>query len=455
MLSDHERFMRRQGKKVVVWLLFLCASFALVNGLTTNAQQLSESSSTKPGADVAADLHRQTFDIVWQTVKDKHFDPNFGGVNWDHVREEYLPRLAAIKSEPELYSLLQQMLGELNESHFAIIPPDAILDDESRQSLGDIGIDVRPVDGKMTITAVRAGSTGAAAGLKPGFVLVRVGQTPVDQILEKVRSAHRPASVKPLYEVRNVLSRVNGDPGSSVEISYIDEAGANQDVTVKRELIRDELSQPIGYFPPQFVQFESKRLAGGIGYIRFNVFVPSLMVRIREAIRSMADAPGIIFDLRGNPGGVGQMASGIAGLLTDKSASLGTMQMRSGFQKFAVFPQSSPYLGPVVLLIDQLSASTSEVMAAGLQSMGRAVIVGESSAGAALPSIIQRLPTGALFQYAIADFKTPSGKLIEGAGVRPDVEVPLTRSSLLSGHDAQLEAAVSQVLKIAASRKVA
>ena len=62
--------------------------------------------------------------------------------------------------------------------------------------------------------------------------------------------------------------------------------------------------------------------------------------------------------------------------------------------------------------------------------------------GAALPSVFGKLPTGALFQYAIADFKTPKGVLIEGVGVKPDIEVKLTRRALLEGGDPQLDAAV-------------
>ena len=62
--------------------------------------------------------------------------------------------------------------------------------------------------------------------------------------------------------------------------------------------------------------------------------------------------------------------------------------------------------------------------------------------GAALPSVFGKLPTGALFQYAIADFKTPKGVLIEGLGVKPDIEVKLTRRALLEGRDPQLDAAV-------------
>jgi len=118
------------------------------------------------------------------------------------------------------------------------------------------------------------------------------------------------------------------------------------------------------------------------------------------------------------------------------------MELRSGEQRFLVNPMPDAYEGPVVILTDEASASTSEVMAGGLQECGRAIIVGQTTAGAVLPSFIEKLPNGAALQFAIADFKTPKGVLLEGVGVKPDYEVPLTREGLLAGHDAPMEKAI-------------
>jgi carboxyl-terminal processing protease len=146
------------------------------------------------------------------------------------------------------------------------------------------------------------------------------------------------------------------------------------------------------------------------------------------------------------------MSCGLAGMLESNETSLGTMRMRAGFQNFAVFPQSGAYLGPVAVIIDEMSASTSEVFASGMQALGRATVVGKRSAGAALPSFFEKLPTGAVFQYAIGDFKTPKGMLIEGRGVAPDIEVELSREALLNGTDAQLDAAIKAIDKMKASQ---
>ncbi|HEX8636479.1 MAG TPA: S41 family peptidase, partial [Pyrinomonadaceae bacterium] len=85
--------------------------------------------------------------------------------------------------------------------------------------------------------------------------------------------------------------------------------------------------------------------------------------------------------------------------------------------------------------------------AAGLQETGLARIVGERTAGAVLPSVFTVLPTGAIFQYVVSDYKSPKNILIEKRGVAPDIEIKQTRDALLAGRDLPLEEAVRQILR--------
>lgn len=399
-----------------------------------------------PAAGRAGDLRQQTFEMVWRTVKDKHFDPNFGGVDWDRVRERYQPRVDAVKSDAELYTLLQQMLMELGQSHFNIIPPEqANSPDEAEPARGGIGIDLRMIGAEAVITRVEPGSAGERAGLKAGYVIRRIDGEPVEKFFGRVdRSGNRDA-FKRLMKARLLLSRIGGPPETPVVLSCLDGNDSLSEFEARREPMRGELSQPLGNFPPQYTEFVHSRMPGNLGYIRFNVFTVPVMEKVRQAIRELSDCRGLVFDLRGNPGGVGGIAAGIAGLLSASEGSLGSMKMRANQFRFAFFPQPVSFRGPVAVLIDGGSASTSEIFAGGLQELGRARIIGETSLGAALPSIFQKLPTGALFQFAIADFRTPRGVLIEGRGVVPDTEVRWDRKSLLSGRDAQLEEAVRQL----------
>jgi carboxyl-terminal processing protease len=121
------------------------------------------------------------------------------------------------------------------------------------------------------------------------------------------------------------------------------------------------------------------------------------------------------------------------------------MKTRDTEVKFVVSPRAETFKGPVAILIDGLSASTSEILAGGLQGLGRARVFGSQSAGAALPSAIEKLPNGDGFQYAFANYVSEGGGVLEGSGVTPDVELTPTRAQLLEGKDPVLEAAVEWI----------
>ncbi len=440
--------------KRIILITFLCVMTLTAVAQNRPAGQ-SSASTISPADDVAAgksadELRRASFEKVWLTVNEKHFDPKFGGVDWNKVRERYAPRLSEVKTDGELYRLLQQMLDELKQSHFRIIPPEAKLNESNNNSIaGGIGVDFQIIEGRAVITRVDPDSPAARAGLRPGFLITQIDDKSTEQvggqIRERMAMRKESTAMADFTIVRTLHSYIKGKPGTDVGLKYLDEHDQARAVTVKRERLGGELSQPFGNFPAQYTEFEIKRLAGGVGYIRFNIWVTNQMQKLRTAVKEMHNAPGLIIDLRGNPGGFGGMASGLAGLLETRHVSLGTMHLRTSQLKFGAIPQPNAYTGPVAILIDFGSASTSEVFAAGMQENERATVVGERSIGAALPSYFEKLPTGALFQYAIADFKTPKGVLIEGRGVIPDVEIKQARSALLDGRDAPLEAAIEQL----------
>src|SRR6185369_9288987 len=155
----------------------------------------------------------------------------------------------------------------------------------------------------------------------------------------------------------------------------------------------------------------------------------------------------LIIDLRGNPGGQGAMAIPVAAQLAPAPITLGTLQFRDFNQHLIARPEmgSVPFAGPVAILTDEGTASTSEMLAAGLQEAKRAVVVGDVTLGAVLPSVIESLPGGAVMQYVVADFKTPKGVLLEGRGVQPDRRVMETRAGLEGGRDPVLETAMVAV----------
>src|SRR5258708_13366949 len=104
----------------------LSLSLTLMLTLTSlRAQQSAPMTSAVPtaNAEAAAELRQRTFEVVWKTINDKHFDPNFNGVDWKGVHTRYAPLVAAVKDDNELYLVLTKMLCRLKESHFSILPP--------------------------------------------------------------------------------------------------------------------------------------------------------------------------------------------------------------------------------------------------------------------------------------------------------------------------------------------
>jgi C-terminal processing protease CtpA/Prc len=121
----------------------------------------------------------ENFEVVWQTVNDRYFDPSFGGLDWDEVHDRYRPLLAAAESDEEFYRTIHEMLFELNVSHLAVFPTDELAPGSAE---GSIGIDVRLLGDDIVITSVEPGSPGGEAGLQPGFVIQAIDGVSIEEI---------------------------------------------------------------------------------------------------------------------------------------------------------------------------------------------------------------------------------------------------------------------------------
>ena len=390
---------------------------------------------------VSRETREETFRVVWETVRDRYYDPTFGGLDWDAAGKETRQKAVNAPSDEAFYEALQAMVDRLGQSHFQVLPPFWVGTRHlQRRGGADAGIELAEAGNQMLVWKLRETTH---AGLRPGCALLEADGTALSELREEILAGAKPDRKQERLYREAVESLLKGSAGQSVEVRY--RCGESPVATASLPLrySQRERSESLGHMPSMETEFEVKRLPGSIVSIRFNLFVMSVLPRIRAAIQQAAQdgARGIIFDVRGNPGGIGAMANGIAGFLVNEQASLGVMKMRGAELKFLAFPQDGAFTGPVAVLIDRNSASTSEIFAAGLQELGRGVVVGDRSAGAALPSYIIDLPGGALLQFAAADFVTPKGFRIEGNGVTPDIPVALTAETLLAGEDAPLQAA--------------
>lgn len=394
----------------------------------------------------------ESFQFVWETIRDKHWDLEGTGVDWQAVYEKYKPRVEASESRTETRALLTEMLGELGQSHFRILEEGSskaleALAARFPSGAGQPGFKVALVEDRVFIVKIDENSDSASKGLGIGAEILNLRGEDMGEIVSEMNSAFENTAHKGLYMSRMLNEFFTGSLGSKLALKV--------KVNDKVQKVKVELERPPGRFMPLlnlpsiYYDYQSKVLPNNIGYIYFNIFtLDSKKAFEEDLLGPLKHTDGLIIDMRGNPGGLGLTAVGFAGrLVSERGKRLGQMSNSGGTLNFAIFPQSPVYEKPVAILIDEGSASTSEILAAGLQDLKRARLFGSRSAGAALPSMIEDLPNGDRFQFAIADYISYEGRYLEGVGVIPDETTPHTLDSMARKVDAAREAAVIWIKK--------
>ncbi|MDE2852182.1 MAG: S41 family peptidase [Acidobacteriota bacterium] len=446
-----------------------------------------EAQPTDRPAGPAASLNVETFDFAWRRIADTFWDESMGGVDWQKVADELRPRARDAADNAELRLVLQDMLSRLGQSHFGVLPGRGAVEsplpvDDSEETGGCTraliravagaggsaasdagpGFDVRFIDSTPVVSRVEPGSSADRQGIRMGLEVVRVE----NQNLAALEGCLGLESLDPwvakMVRLRAVEGLLYGDAGDPVGVEFADRAGDQSMFELERTHHPDAVELGFGNLPKMRYLFATDVLetaAGRVLVVRFNVWLLPVIRAVEAALygESAEGAPavdGVLIDLRGNPGGVAGTAVGVAGYLLEERVVLGRMKNRNTELNLVVYPRQissagkkiEGFAGPVAVLIDGGSASTSEIFAAGLQDHGRARLFGAPSAAAALPSVIEGMPNGDLLMHAIADFERPSGERVEGRPVVPESPVSLTREGLLAGRDEPRDAALAWIV---------
>jgi carboxyl-terminal processing protease len=442
----------RRVLAVGAWLCLTASIVAPAAGATTQA------SAGGTGAHVSdSTLHAATFDSAWARIGRSYYDSTMRGLDWQAMRDTLRPRAAAAGSAPELRRVIGRMLESLGESHFVLIPADAaqvLATDDTDGEDGDLGIDVRMVDDELLVSRIDTAAPAWTAGVRTGWRVASIDGDSVIDLIARLRAAlgDRGESFAAIHGARIVESRFIGRAGAAVTVEFSDGEGRPVKVEIVRRVAR---GQPVsfGFLPTIHAGVEQQRVETGdscVGVVRLSAWMPPVAAALDSAIVAHNRCRGIVFDLRGNPGGLAGMVMGVAGHFLNRPDSLGMLRLRETTLHLVANPRRvdaggnpvEPFRGNLAILMDELSASTSEIFAGAMQTLGRAHVFGVRSPGYALPAQITRLPNGDLLMHVVADFTLPDGAHVEGRGVVPDVEVPLSKATLLAGRDVVLDMAV-------------
>jgi C-terminal peptidase prc len=366
-----------------------------------------------------AAVRQQIFTEVWTTIDEHYLDPDFHGVDWGAVRDEFAPRVAAAGTDAAFYEQVGQMVGRLGDNHSRFLPPSAAeRQDEltsGREEQVGIGVIALPLADALLIQHVFPGSPAERAGLRPRDRIVTVDGT--------------------FYAQRSL----QGPEGSTVRLTVARPGEANRDMVIVRRRVE-------GLIGP-----DARVLPGDVGYLGITTLWVSDMDRQVSAalaeITAQRPLQGLIVDLRSNPGGWRSVLTGI--LAHFVQGEVGSFTSRKGDMPLVIEPGATPDLRgtPVVVLIDKTTASYAELIAAVLQHEAGAVVVGAPSAGNTETIYSYELTGGARLWVAQEGFRLRDGTVIEGAGVQPDISVLEDWTRFSEPEDPGINLAVSLITR--------
>jgi carboxyl-terminal processing protease len=447
--------MRKQVLRVALCVTSLVAA---LDAKSVHAQAARPDAASTPMATPAA-LPIADLDTAWSAISRTYFDTVLVHGTWGAFRDSLRTSLGASPDLDAVRSAIRALIAYPGQSHFALIPANAVPLPSSPSTggaPGTTGVDVRMIGDTLVVWRVQPGSVGALAGVGAGQIITHIDTIAVSDLRDRLGRAFPAGSREAQQMIAQVaMSRLGRSTGDTTTLTLVGADGTPRRAVLVHTPLAGTLTR-YGNLPPLIVRTSRDSVpvtsASGpvtVPVIHFSAWFPTISTELDRHLFAVRGAPAVILDLRGNPGGAVGMIAGVAGHFSDTTWNLGTMYGRGSRLTLRANPRLVDATGtrqpvisaPLAILIDAFTASSSEFFAAGMQALGRAQVFGEPSAGQALPAAMLRLPSGDVLMHPIADHEDAGGRRVEGTGVVPDVITPLTRSELLAGRDVALDAA--------------
>ncbi len=319
----------------------------------------------------------------------------FGDV-FERVRAEYVEE---VTDEELIESALQGMLtsldphsGYLNSDHFRDMQV------QTKGEFGGLGIEVTMEEGLVKVVSPIDGTPAFRAGIQPGDFITHLDGEPVMGLT-----------------LNDAVDQMRGPVGSAIDIRVRRDGTEPFDVSITRDVIR--------------IDSVRHSLHGDIGYVRVTSFNEHTFPELEESMAALKEEAGdalagVVLDLRNNPGGLLDQAVAVSDAFLDKGEIVSTRSRRAGeTQRFNARKGDLAEGLPMVVLVNEGSASASEIVAGALQDHRRAIVLGTQSFGKGSVQTIIPLPGHGAMRLTTARYYTPSGRSIQAHGIEPDILV--------------------------------
>lgn len=348
---------------------------------------------------VAPVLEEPTTVIRYETNRNAS-EPEGAAILWEAIESVTKNYFYPVETEALIEGAVRGMIENIDDPHVRFYDPkdlDEFLT-ETRGSYGGIGVRIIEANGSIVVFEVFTGSPAERSGLSPG-----------DRLLEADGYELTGQGINYAVEL------LRGPSDTTVDI-LIHRPGADEPINLN-----------VGRAEIQVSTVFSEMLEEDLGYIRISSFDGNTASEFGEQFRDMEQRGlinGLVLDLRNNPGGLVDQAVGIGEILVPEGEIV-RLVGREGEVKATYYSSAAARPYPIVVLINEESASASELLAGAMQDRGAALLVGKTTYGKASVQQLERLSGGNAILLTVAKYFTPSGHNIDKHGIKPDFEIDM------------------------------
>ena len=348
----------------------------------------------------------------------KNVDFNIFWDAWRELENKYVGR-KEIDRQKMVYGAVEGMVKAAGDPYTSFFTPEEskMLEDDISGSFSGIGAEIGFKKGALTIIAPLKGSPAQNAGLFSGDRILKIDDTFTQDL-----------------SLEEAVRKIRGEKGTEVALTIFREGFSEaKEFKIKRDIIKIPI-----------VDWEKK--GGDIAYIKIYSFIGDIDAEFRKTAREIiaSGAKKIILDLRDNPGGFLDSAIEMASYFTPKGELVAIEDFGNGAERNEFRSEGYRYFDktPVVVLINEGSASASEILAGALKDARNITLVGQKTFGKGSVQEVINLPQNTSLKVTVARWLTPSGKSIQDAGIEPDIAVEMTAEDKDQNKDPQLDKAL-------------
>lgn len=395
-------------KQVLIFILLVFILLIFNRILFIN---LSDTAAVNP-EDLVNTQHvssQKLFDNIWKVIKNNYYDSKLNNQDWSRWEKHYKGK---IKTDDDANVAISTMLESLDDPYSRYLNKKSYAEQNTsiNSKITGIGVNISSVGGKTYVVNVLEGSPAQAAKLKGGDIISQVNGKNIGGM-----------------KTSEVADLVRGPEGTSVELMIIrDKKPLTFHIKrkeIKIETVKSSIDKNIGYI--QVLSF--------IGTTTSDEFV--------QALEKTDNTDGLIIDLRGNAGGLLPNAVFIANLFINHGKIVSIVG-RNGRKK-NIYAQDTDFVvdKPILILVDEGSASASEILSGAMKDYHKAKLIGTRTFGKGMVQRIIPMPNETGLNLTIAKYLTPAGHDINKKGISPDIEVKVSQNDIVHRNDTQLKKA--------------